>query len=605
MKRVSHTLRRNERVTFPTHHIFVDIETKRRKINENVTEEVFYLGWACSWRRRGDGKNDKEKWFFFRKEKDFWDFVCREIHSKETTILCGHNVRFDLLGLKFTSNLRRRNYKLQNFYDEDPVLILPFKNGTRRIKIVDNQNWFRGKLEDWGKYVGLEKIEVDFDNCTDEELSAHCKRDVEILLRLWRWWYKLIEENELGRWAPTLAGQAFNAYRHRFMKHDIFILADEEVSKIEREAYFGGRCTPFFQGVVEGKEVYHLDVNSMYPFVMKDNYFPAGLVSKRKKCPLWLLKDYLSRYCVIARVKISPTEPVFPQRLKDRIVYPTYTFITTLTTPELKYALRRGWIIEVYDTICYRREKLFTEYIEFFYEMKKRAKEEKDILKYNLAKLFLNSLYGKFGQYSHQFKEVGTCDPNRFESIPLYDRKTRTWRRIYFCCGKVWEREKRKEAFNAFPAIAAHVTAYARLHLWKLVKKAGRKNCYYCDTDSVFVNERGLKKLKPFLSPTKLGFLKEKEKGTDFEVIAAKHYRFKQKWIIKGIKSKAREIACRVFEQEKFPSLTGAMTRYGREAIYIVKEIKKLKGEIKWGWVDKFGWVHPFTSFPSFSRSPP
>jgi len=261
MKRVSHTLRKNERISFPEDHIFFDIETKRRKVADDVDEEVFYLGYACYWRRGGEERKDKIECLYFEDIDTFWDFVVSKNRSKKRLILCAHNARFDLLGLKFASNLTRRGYELISLYETDNVLLLRFKKDNRSILIVDNKNFFRGKLKHWGEVVGLEKIEVDFTTCTDEELRERCKRDVEILLKLWQWWYDFIRENELGNWGVTIASQAFNAFRHRFMNHDIFILADDEISRIEREAYFGGRATPFYQGEVKGEEIFNLDVN--------------------------------------------------------------------------------------------------------------------------------------------------------------------------------------------------------------------------------------------------------------------------------------------------------------------------------------------------------
>jgi hypothetical protein len=48
---------------------------------------------------------------------------------------------------------------------------------------------------------------------------------------------------------------------------------------------------------------------------------------------------------------------------------------------------------------------------------------------------------------------------------------------------------EKSESQISFPAIASHVTSYARLILWKVIKwcKDNNVKYYYCDTDSIFV----------------------------------------------------------------------------------------------------------------------
>jgi DNA polymerase elongation subunit (family B) len=43
---------------------------------------------------------------------------------------------------------------------------------------------------------------------------------------------------------------------------------------------------------------------------------------------------------------------------------------------------------------------------------------------------------------------------------------------------------------NSFPAIASHVTSYARMVIWKAIKYCQKNNIkyYYCDTDSIFID---------------------------------------------------------------------------------------------------------------------
>ncbi|GAH16471.1 unnamed protein product, partial [marine sediment metagenome] len=81
-------------------------------------------------------------------------------------------------------------------------------------------------------------------------------------------------------------------------------------------------------------------------------------------------------------------------------------------------------------------------------------------------------------------------------------------------------------AVNSVPAISAHVTDYARLYLWKLIQIADIVNCFYCDTDSLIVNEKGYKNLSKFMDKDRLGWLKVEDVSSCVDIRGAKNYTF-------------------------------------------------------------------------------
>jgi len=60
----------------------------------------------------------------------------------------------------------------------------------------------KGKMPDFG--------------APDEEWFAYCENDVRIELAALRTWLEFCEANDLGYFAPTIAGQAFNAFSSPF-----------------------------------------------------------------------------------------------------------------------------------------------------------------------------------------------------------------------------------------------------------------------------------------------------------------------------------------------------------------------------------------------------
>ncbi|GAH97172.1 unnamed protein product, partial [marine sediment metagenome] len=141
--------------------------------------------------------------------------------------------------------------------------------------------------------------------------------------------------------------------------------------------------------------------------------------------------------------------------------------------------------------------------------------------------------YGKFGQKAEQWRKIGECpnEPDRVE-VCYIAGCTRT-KAIRYLLGEVFELVGYEECFNSFPAIAAEASAYARMYLYKLMKQAGEGNYFYCDTDSLFVNEVGLQNLGDKLDNNCLGGLKVIEETNSITIRGLKDYSIGTKEVIK------------------------------------------------------------------------
>jgi len=150
------------------------------------------------------------------------------------------------------------------------------------------------------------------------------------------------------------------------------------------------------------------------------------------------------------------------------------------------------------------------------------------------------------------------------------------------------------ECFDSFPAIAAHVTGYARMYLWQIMQQAGWGNYFYCDTDSLIVNEVGLCRLQNKIDKLLLGGLKIDSVGSTIKLMGLKDYSFGAKIVIKGIRKNAQKIGNNVYSQEKWPSFRGLL-RSGQPESYVVETITKhLTREYHKGTVTPSGVVLPY-----------
>lgn len=594
MDRKAHVLADNKSTFRPRLHIFVDVESQVDDPRGGWQDHRFKLGWALYWRRRGPYRSDQLEWFKIDDPLEFWQWVARHVRAKTRVLLISHNLDYDLLVLRAFHHLPEMGWELKRFYLQPHCKILSWTKGSYRLQMVDNVNWFKGQLGQWAKVAGLPKLDVDPLRASLDDLTAYCRRDVEILHSLWQWWYQFIEDHDCGAWGVTLPSQAFHSFRHRFLKQRVWIHTDEGALQLERDSYHGGRTECFQAGQFDQSTYYKLDVNSMYPFCMWGFEVPLDLRGHSHKFSHKALRYRLQRYCVIARVQLNCSTPYFPHRTPEGMVYPVGRFQTVLTTPELRVAEEKGWIEILYEGAWYKKGLLFRPYVDYWYPLKTQYKEEGAGVQYEMTKLMLNSLYGKFGQQRSEVTEIGSCDVDDFGVTQIWHHIRQKWCSEYRIGGKVFWSEKGGESYHSFPAVAAHITAYARMYLYSLIEAVGRDHVYYCDTDSLILDSEGFAFFAPYLQPQMLGHLKVERVARYLAIHAPKDYQMDGNVVLKGIRKDAVWLDPQTARQDIFPSIKGLLKR-GKGVTYATtQQIKRLERVIRSGVRTDSGEIQPW-----------
>lgn len=588
-----HSISRNHTVKHPNNFIFFDTETRLRYISEKIIEHDLMLGVAIYVRKRYDIKNDTRIVYRFTDEDDFWEFVESKSYKATTLYLIAHNILFDLTVLKWITQLSKRGWLCSFVFEQGMTFIAKWKKDNKTIIMLDNANWFIGKLEKWGSILGLAKLEMPEYGDSKSKWFEYCERDVTICEQLQHWLINFLVENDLGTWKMTLASTSFNCYRHRFMKHPIYIPDSKRENELARQSYTGGRTECFKVGKFNDTTYYKLDINSMYPFVMKRHLYPNSAKYYATSISVSDLEKFIRNYGVIAKVTIKTNIPWYFLKGKERSIYPIGTFTTTLCTPEILMALRDKSIVEVHEVVFYSMRPLFSEFVDYFYEKRMEFRSKGDNLRSYMFKIFLNSLYGKFGQRGYKDSVIGKAAIGNFSIHYGFDVKSGNRYILRQVGENILRSEKSGEGYNSFVAIASHVTAYARIYLYALIRYAGRENVYYSDTDSLIVNSVGYERLRQFIDNEALGMLKCEGVCDSIEIVAPKHYRFGDSWTMKGVRKNAREVGQGIYEQEHWPRLN-KLLQYGREVYYNYVVRKVLTPTIKSGIITSDGTIAPY-----------
>ncbi|KAE9542740.1 hypothetical protein AGLY_002651 [Aphis glycines] len=261
-----------------------------------------------------------------------------------------------------------------------------------------------------------------------------------------------------------------------------------------RDAFFGGR-TNATKLMVKNKKIKYIDVCSLYPTVMYYDNYPVG---HPKKIFNSSIKKYSeSNWYGFIKCKLLPPtnlyHPVLPIKSKklvftlcnqchlDKIRQCTHnadqkSLTGTWTTDEVQKAIEKvnDYILAVKNAVG----------IDLDIE---NIKENPGLRA--LAKICLNSFWGKFGQRPNQTKTEIISKPDRWYQV-LLDSKLEIENIVFLTDDLVEVSYKQINEYvgnehNTNIYIAAFTTSNARLRLYNMLDNLGEKVVYY-DTDSVF-----------------------------------------------------------------------------------------------------------------------
>lgn len=389
---------------------------------------------------------------------------------------------------------QNKKYKKVVFYDS--LKKLPFK-----VSVIAKAF----ELKD-------QKLKIDYDKPRpvgyklDEHEEHYLMNDCKIVSQA------LKIQMEKGLTKMTNASDAMHSFKSLMGGDEAFrkvfpalpLILDDDL----RRAYKGGftylnpkhRNRRGLQGIT-------LDVNSLYPWAMYNCLLPYGYpmyfegeYQEDKNYPLYIIR-------VRCEFRIKPNHIPCIQLKKNRAFIETEYLSSsngeivemTLTNVDLQL------LLDHYDTFNLEYVNgwkfkgaigLFKEYIDYWMNIKETTTGAMR----QLAKLMLNSLYGKFATSPIRRQKIPFLDPDEIVRYKL---------------------DEPEETEPVYTAMGAFITAYARN---KTIRSAQEvfDRFIYADTDSLHLIGYDMPELD--IHPTKLGAWKDEGHFTDSKYIRAKTY---------------------------------------------------------------------------------
>ena len=283
---------------------------------------------------------------------------------------------------------------------------------TKKVTFIDSLKIINQSVESMPKTFKIpeNKLEIDYNEpreigheLTGEEI-AYIKNDVVIVAKALKYLF------DMGLTKMTAGSNALSEYKeimklNRF--RNLYKPLNYEIDKDIRRAYRGGFT--YLNPIYKNKDVASgevLDVNSLYPSVMYkeilpfgEPFFYVGEYKEDKVYPLYIQRltcSFKIKEGKIPTIQIKHSRFVDNEYLTDSGEEPV---ALTLTSVDLKLFLEQYdvWDLNYESGWKFKGMRgLFTEYIDKWIKVKNEATISGNKGMRQVAKIMLNSLYGKF-----------------------------------------------------------------------------------------------------------------------------------------------------------------------------------------------------------------
>lgn len=464
------------------------------------------------------------------------------IKKEDNPVILFHNLKFDgefilfyLLKNGF-EHVDRKEKKTKSFstlisdmglFYQIEVYLKVNKNKVKKITFLDSLKIINQSVSQIAKTFKLEesKLEIDYNaprekgHILTKEEQDYIKNDVVIVAKGLEFLY------QMGLEKMTAGSNALFDYKQIMSKkkfEKIYTKLTFDCDKDLRQAYKGGFT--YLNPVYEGKDVGSgevLDVNSLYPSAMYNELLPFGepffYEGKYKEDRIYPL--YIQRITCSFKLKEGkiPTIQIKHRQFIDNEYLTSSNdeiVALTLTNVDLKLFLEQYDVFELTYHCGWKFKAmhgLFTSYIDKWIKVKNEATISGNKGLRQVAKIMLNSLYGKFATGL----EVRSKIPYLEDDIVKYSTTP----------------PERKD--GVYLPMGAFITAYAREKTIRTsqaiktysLKKYGKDLYCYSDTDSIHTL-LPIEELKQFceIDDVKLGAWKHESHFTRARFVRQKTY---------------------------------------------------------------------------------
>lgn len=570
----SHYIRRNEVTRVPRRHVFLDCEAHR---TETVGGEVqtFRLAVAChEWQDRKGSKRMGPSWGRFTDARSLWEWVDGCTVKGRRTVVWAHNLAYDLRVSEAFTHLPALGWTLDMVRLDRGSAWAQFRRDGRTLALVDSVSWFGGSLDLVGKLIGVGKLALPAEMDDETAWFARCERDVEILRVAVRRVLDWIEDDDLGNWKPTGAGQGWASFRHRWMDEQILHHDVEEVASYEREAAHTGRCEAWRHGDLGLGPWFELDFSSAYCQIGHDVEVPVRLSGRLSPSECRRFLRGVEGRAALLHVEVTTDAPSVPTRTKSGILWPVGTFTSWLWDVEAAEIERDGGSVRILGGWQYRTAPALRAWAAWVLDHLDLPSRDFDPVLRLVVKGWSRSVVGRFGSRWATWDPYGEAHGPDVALGTLIDGDTGDVRRTLTLGPDMLIEGDPTDAPDGAVHVMSYVMAVARVRLLAAMRVAGLDHVVYVDTDGLMVDQAGLDALLAVGLPG----LRVKQAWSHVEVLGPRQLILDGKLRAAGIPGKATRTGRQTWSGEVWRSLGASLARGETDRVVVTDREWTLHG---------------------------
>lgn len=258
---------------------------------------------------------------------------------------------------------------------------------------------------------------------------------------------------------------------------------------------------------------------------MKEYKYPTKILAyfKGDITKMNLYVELFNKHLSIIKVKVTSPKnilhPILPVKVDDTTIYPEGKWTAWYYSEEINNAKKYGYQFEILEGYLFEGADLFSKYVDDLYKLKEKSDPKSPM--YTIAKLILNTVYGKFGMKPelliHEIVDASKLS-DLIDKIGLENLVNVTDIGLKSLVS-YRSRFPRVPMINV--SVAAAITANARIYMAEKTKNKSEFMLYYSDTDSAFTSKPLPSNL---IDNKKLGLFKLEKVLTKFVALAPKVY---------------------------------------------------------------------------------
>lgn len=418
-------------------------------------------------------------------------------------------------------------------------------------------------------------------------------RDMRILQGAVESYLKFVEDNDLGPLAITGSGQAWAAFRRRFLRHGVLIHDNQPLRAMERRAMWAGRAEAHWHGAILTQQVDEWDFTNAYTNIGRHTrvpVFPMREVSESESLESLLGK---SNRALLAEVEVDTDAPVVPCLGDGGIIWPTGKFTTTLWTPELVELVRTGAIVSIRKGFLYQTAPLLSEWAEWVLNCLRQPDAVVPAWMKVVIKRWGNTLVGRFGMRYPQWELIGRSGRSDAFAIPLWDIDTDETHTLMQAGYQMFEQSGVTEPRHCAPMVTGYVMSTMRAILWRLMARIPREALLYVDTDSVLTTDAWRSKMEIIAAHPEFQGLRLKRSWDGFAIYGPRQIVTGDEVRFSGLPKTAERVGRHTFEGEITESLEQALGHNALDRVRMSRKRWDVQGKDTRRIGPSVGWTEP------------